>query len=74
MNNGIQEVEEKTVDKMIDSFCDGKERKGCKRVFCLNKKYQTYIAVDDSTNDCWVESFETREKAIRWLEEGLINA
>lgn len=74
MNNDIKEVKEKTVDQIIDSYCSGLERKGCKRVFCLDKKYQTFIAVDDSTNDCWVETFETREKAIRWLEEGLINA
>lgn len=31
------------------------------------KDDKVYTAYDNRTNDCWVESFQTEEEAIRWL-------
>lgn len=28
-----------------------------------------YVAFDNSTNDCWIEEFNTRKEALKWLND-----
>ncbi len=35
------------------------------------RKNNKYIAVDNTTSDCWVEEFCNSEDAIKWLQEAV---
>lgn len=34
----------------------------------LTKHGDSWVAIDNTTNNCWVEDFKTRQEAINWLE------
>jgi hypothetical protein len=63
---GIQEVSKEVINNMVDEYCKGKPRK--EDPLCLCKEGDKYVAIDDTSGDCWVEEFDTKLKAIRWLE------
>lgn len=62
------EIEEWTPEEM-SAFIEiwSKDRRQAKRTraFCLDK--DVWVAADNSTNDCWVEEFKTKQEAIDWL-------
>ncbi len=60
----IQEVPEEALDWLIDKWTENED---VGKVRVLAKTEFGYTAIDNSTDDCWVESFGTEEKAIAWL-------
>ena len=39
------------------------------RISFYSKDDDKFIGVDNSTNDCWVEEFDTLEECKKWLGE-----
>ena len=48
---------------------DKKDKFFLKENFLYCKNQDKYIAVDNSSNNCWVEEFDNEESAIKWLIE-----
>ena len=40
-----------------------------KLLYSYDNETGRYVAIDNTTNDCWVEDFKSEEDAIKWLEE-----
>lgn len=63
-----QEIEEWTPEEVSD-FIDiwAEDRKKAKRTRVLCRDKDAWVAVDNSTGDCWVEDFVSKKDAIDWL-------
>lgn len=63
-----QEIEEWTPEEVSD-FIDiwAEDRKKAKRTRVLCRDKDAWVAVDNSTSDCWVEDFVSKKDAIDWL-------
>ena len=44
-----------------------KNRKESSRVNIYYKSKRTFVAMDNTTGDCWIEEFSTEQKALDWL-------
>lgn len=63
-----QEIEEWTpeeVSDFIDIWAEDRKKAKKTRVLCRDKN--AWVAVDNSTGDCWVENFVSKKDAIDWL-------
>ncbi|HAT4336743.1 TPA: hypothetical protein I9092_002166 [Clostridium perfringens] len=70
MNKNIKYITEEQAKSIIRSWQDGNSEPGryiatCKDNYALNK----YIAIDNSTNECWVEEFRTLKGCKKYLLE-----
>lgn len=68
------EVTDEEIGKFIDEWEEFKYGKGkiepsytCLIARNTNDEYP-WTAVDNRTNDCWAESFRTKDEAIYWLQ------
>lgn len=63
----IKEVSRQEIRTFIDKWCECKKETPC---ICLLAKVRKkcFVAVDNTTGDCWTESFKSKKKAIKWLE------
>lgn len=62
----INYVEEKVLKEYIDNWNNHKELPIYDDLI-YTKEEDKYIAVDNTSGDCWVEKFDSKEKAIKWL-------
>lgn len=64
-----EEIEEMTtneVHELIRIWCGSCKKAKRTRAICWDK--DVWVAVDNSTKDCWVEEFDDKQKAIDWLD------
>lgn len=66
----IKYITEEKAKSIIRSWQDGKSEPGiyiatCKDTYALNK----YIAIDNSTDECWTEEFRTLKGCKKYLLE-----
>ncbi|EHK2386676.1 hypothetical protein [Clostridium perfringens] len=64
---GIKYITEEQAKRIIESWCDGKSEPGIYIAAC--KENDKYIAIDNSTNECWVEEFRTLKGCKKYLLE-----
>lgn len=65
-NNRICLVDEKVVKEYIDNWSNNKEQSfNGDKLYC--KENNKFVAIDNSTGDCWVEEFKTEKEAQDWL-------
>ncbi|WP_419867358.1 hypothetical protein [Clostridium perfringens] len=64
---GIKYITEEQAKRIIESWCDGKSEPGIYIAAC--KESDKYIAIDNSTNECWVEEFRTLKGCKKYLLE-----
>lgn len=62
----IEEVPYPELSKLLDLWSKGKAKRT--RLLAYSPKDKLWIAIDNSTNDCWTEEFHTRKGAINYLE------
>lgn len=72
MDKNIRYITEEQAKSIIRSWQYGNSEPGryiatCKDNYALNK----YIAIDNSTNECWEEEFRTLKGCKKYLLEGL---
>lgn len=63
----IKYITEEQVERIIERWCDGKSEQGIYIAAC--KENDKYIAIDNSTNECWVEEFRTLKGCKKYLLE-----
>ncbi|MDU3018532.1 MAG: hypothetical protein E7B46_06955 [Clostridium perfringens] len=63
----IKYITEEQAKRIIESWCDGKSEQGIYIAAC--KENGKYIAIDNSTNECWVEEFRTLKGCKKYLLE-----
>lgn len=63
---GIEQVSPEAIHSLIAAH-EANEERTYSRVYAQDG--DKWIAVDDSTHDCWVEEFPTREQAVNWLNQ-----
>lgn len=63
----IKYITEEQAKRIIESWCDGKSEQGIYIAAC--KENDKYIAIDNSTNECWVEEFRTLKGCKKYLLE-----
>ncbi|WEV23408.1 hypothetical protein [Clostridium perfringens] len=63
----IKYITEEQAKRIIESWCDGKSEPGIYIAAC--KENDKYIAIDNSTNECWVEEFRTLKGCKKYLLE-----
>lgn len=68
----IKYITQDQAESIIEKWCYGKAELGryiavYKDTYALDK----YIAIDNSTNNCWVEEFRTLKGCKKYLLEGL---
>lgn len=62
----ISYVSNEIVSEYIDNWTNHKEQTFKEdKLYC--KDGDCYVAIDDSTNDCWVEQFNSEKEAQNWL-------
>lgn len=63
----IERVTEHQIAEFIDKWDRDKKNSPC--VLLLAKIHKgLYVAVDNTTQDCWTEEFKKKKKAIKWLK------
>lgn len=62
----IEEMTHDEISKLIDIWCGSRNK--AKRTRALSFENGVWVAVDNSTKDCWVEEFDDKQKAIDWLD------
>ncbi|MDU1966398.1 hypothetical protein [Clostridium perfringens] len=63
----IKYITEEQAERIIERWCDGKSEQGIYIAAC--KENDKYIAIDNSTNECWVEEFRTLKGCKKYLLE-----
>ena len=63
----IKYITEEQAKRIIESWCDGKSEPGIYIAAC--KENDKYIAIDNSTTECWVEEFRTLKGCKKYLLE-----
>lgn len=63
----IKYITEEHAKRIIEIWCDGKSEPGIYIAAC--KGNDKYIAIDNSTNECWVEEFRTLKGCKKYLLE-----
>ncbi|EDT22794.1 Gp31 protein [Clostridium perfringens B str. ATCC 3626] len=63
----IKHITEEQAKRIIEGWCDGKSEQGIYIAAC--KENDKYIAIDNSTNECWVEEFRTLKGCKKYLLE-----
>lgn len=63
----IKYITEEQAKRIIESWCDGNSESGIYIAAC--KESDKYIAIDNSTNECWVEEFRTLKGCKKYLLE-----
>ncbi|MBO3416808.1 hypothetical protein [Clostridium perfringens] len=63
----IKYITEEQAKRIIESWCDGNSEPGIYIATC--KENDKYIAIDNSTNECWVEEFRTLKGCKKYLLE-----
>ena len=71
----IERVSEEQLLHFIDLWADDAKNRACLRkirwyAVCSDK----VIAVDNTTDNCWTESFINKEEAVKWLESPSLTA
>lgn len=65
-NDRISLVDEKVLKEYIDNYSDNKEQSfDGDKLYC--KGNNKFVAIDNSTGDCWVEEFESEKETQDWL-------
>ena len=65
-NDRICLVDEKVVKEYIDNWSNNKEQSfNGEKLYC--KENNKFVAIDNSTGNCWVEEFEGEREAQDWL-------
>lgn len=65
-NDRISLVDEKIVKEYIDNWINNKEQSfNGNKLYC--KDNNLFVAIDDSTGNCWVENFKNEKDAQNWL-------
>lgn len=62
----IEEMIPAEITELINIWCDSREKAKRTRALCFENG--VWVAVDNSTKDCWVEEFDDKQKAIDWLD------
>lgn len=60
----IREVDVVRINRAINNWRNGLLDEGTK---LYAKDGNTWVALNNSTGECWVEEFDTEEETIRWL-------
>lgn len=63
----IKYITEEQAKRIIENWCDGNSEPGIYVAAC--KENDKYIAIDNSTNECWVEEFRTLKGCKKYLLE-----
>lgn len=63
----IKYITEEQAERIIERWCDGKSEQGI--YIAAFKENDKYIAIDNSTNECWVEEFRTLKGCKKYLLE-----
>ena len=66
-NDKFSKVPQAILDEYIDNWMDHKDLPINEDKMYSNQLGSGYIAVDNSTNECYVEEFDTEEQAQKWL-------
>ena len=66
----IERVSEEQLQHFIDLWADDAKNRACLRKvrWYAEHKDGTATAVDNTTDNCWTESFINKEEAVKWLE------
>lgn len=65
-NDRISLVDEKILKEYIDNYSDNKEQSfDGDKLYC--KSNNKFVAIDNSTGNCWVEEFESEKETQDWL-------
>lgn len=65
-NDRISLVDEKILKEYIDNYSDNKEQSfDGDKLYC--KGNNKFVAIDNSTGNCWVEEFESEKETQDWL-------
>lgn len=67
----VKVIRAKDAEKIIDAW-DGPDSAviPCDRWMAFNYTSLLWIAIDNQTNNCWVEEFSSEDSAIKWLNDG----
>lgn len=68
-NDKFTKVPQDILDKYIDNYLDNKELPVNESKIYSNKIGGGYLAVDNSTGECYVEEFDTEKEVYKWLLE-----
>lgn len=63
----IHKVPMEIVTKYIDNWVNHTLEDKRERLYTYNVDIKKYIAIDNSTDNCWVEEFENEIDALKWL-------
>lgn len=63
------EISQEEFKKYLDEWIENEKSNNVPRVQYLATEWENRVAMDNRTNDCWVESFKTRQEAIEWLNQ-----
>jgi len=68
VSNISNERRKKIIIESIESGKDGFYQKHPIATMFYDKKNNRYIAMDNTTHDCWIEEFKTKNEALKWLK------
>ena len=63
----MKEISAQTMLAIINLWSQDEELAPTGRFYCFDNG--VWVGCDNVTRDCWVEEFEHKEDAIRWLNE-----
>ena len=66
-NGNVRLVDNEIVDKYIDNWMDHKELPTKETKLYCKMAIGGYLAIDNSSGECYVEEFETEEQVYKWF-------
>lgn len=65
----IHKVSQKTLNYYVNQWVDNKLEDDRRLLYAYDDESGLYIGVDNTTNNCWVEQFDSEEACLNWLKE-----
>lgn len=69
----IYKVEQKTLNHYIDYWCRNILDDNRELLYGYDEESGLYIGIDNTSNDCWVEEFDSEQSCIDWLNRKEVN-
>lgn len=66
----IERISSKKASSLLDLRFEDRYSIESWKYYCLDRKAKKRLAIDNESNDFFIEEFDTKEKAIDWLEWG----
>lgn len=63
----IVKVNQDIIDKYIDNWSDNKKLPTNDNLLYCESNENQFLAINNTTGDCWTEEFDNEESAIKWL-------